>query len=109
MSVRDDAQTVINWLCKFERATVGQIAAAGVLVSRRASDAVAYGVRHAALVREGDPPSCVYYRVSGKALPKAKQRTLAGPSFDPLLDAWGIARVPPRLSVPLSRKLDHGE
>ena len=108
MKVHVNAQKLIQWLHKHQPATVAQIAANGLMNSRDASDAVQYGVRHGVLERVKRPGasanSRVQYRLTGQALPVPK--TVTAPSFDGLLQAWGIARTPPQLEAPTSRKLE---
>jgi hypothetical protein len=108
MKAHDNAQKLIRWLRQNQPATVAQIAANGVLKSRDASDAVQYGVRHGALERVKRPGVSanerVQYRLTGQALPVLK--TVAAPSFDGLIQAWGIARTPPQLAARTSRKLE---
>ncbi|QQC64363.1 hypothetical protein [Paraburkholderia ginsengisoli] len=108
MKARHNAQKLIQWLHQHQPATVAQIAANGVMNSRDASDAVQYGVRHGVLERVKRPDASanarVQYRLTGQALPVLK--TAAAPSFDGLLQAWGIARTPPQLEARTSRKLE---
>ena len=80
--------------------TVAHVAEAGVMNSRDATHAVQYGVRHGAIERIKRPGARVTERVlyclTGQPLQVRTEETLA-PSFDALLMAWGIARVPPQL------------
>jgi hypothetical protein len=108
MKAHDNAKQLMQWLRQHEPATVAQIAANGVLNSRDASDTVQYGVRHGVLERMKRPGAIgnarVQYRLTGQALPVLK--TVAAPSFDGLLQAWGIARTPPHIEAHTSRKLE---
>jgi hypothetical protein len=108
MKAHDNAHKLIQWLREHQPATVAQIAANGVMNSRDASDAVQYGVRHGVQERVKRPGASadarVQYRLTGKALPIPK--TGPAPSFDGLLEAWGIARTPPRLEVRTARKIE---
>ncbi|MBC8751293.1 MULTISPECIES: hypothetical protein [Paraburkholderia] len=107
MKAHSNAQKLIRWLRQNQPATVAQIAANGVMNSRDASDAVQYGVRHGVFDRIKRPGASanerVQYRLTGQSLPALKSAPV--PSFDGLLQAWGIARTPPRLRAPTSRKL----
>lgn len=75
--------------------------------SRDASDALQYGVRHGVFERVkrlgASASERVQYRLTGQPVPPLKTRP--GPSFDGLLQAWGIAHNPPLLEAPTSRKL----
>lgn len=108
MKANDNAKRLILWLRQHQPATVAQIAASGIMNSRDASDSVQYAVRHGVLERVirpgGSGNARVQYRLTGQALPVVK--TAAGPSFDGLLEAWGIARTPPKLEAQTSRKLE---
>jgi hypothetical protein len=96
MSTHAKAELLLEWLRERSDATVGEIANAGLMNSRTASDAVQYAVRHGALqriVRRGvSAKERVRYRVTGVALPVP--RTGVQPCFDGLLSAWGIALEP---------------
>jgi hypothetical protein len=108
MKAHSNAQKLVSWLREHQPATVAQIAAHRVMNSRDASDAVQYGVRHGVFERIKRPGASanqrVQYRLTGQPLPALKSMPPA-PSFDGLLQAWGIARTPPRLAAPTSRKL----
>lgn len=108
MKAHSNAQKLLPWLRKHQPATVAQIAAHGVMNSRDASDAVQYGVRHGVLERIKQPGASanerVQYRLTGHPLPLLKS-TPPATSFDGLLQAWGIARTPPRLATRTSHKL----
>lgn len=87
--------------------TVARIVAAGVMNSRDASDAIQYGVRHGVFERIRRPGARanerVQYRLTGHRLPAVRE---AGtPSFDALLTAWGIARIPPQLPGKVSAQV----
>ncbi|CAE6862518.1 hypothetical protein R69746_07893 [Paraburkholderia aspalathi] len=87
--------------------TVAHIAAAGIMNSRDASDAIQYGVRHGVFERIRRPGARanerVQYKMTGHRLPAARE---AGtPSFDALLTAWGIARIPPQLPGKVSAQV----
>lgn len=102
MKTHDDAQKLLNWLAgqavegQVAVATVKQMAAAGVITSRAASDAVQYALRHGALIavkRPGAAPAeRVAYQATGIRLPSI--RKAAVPDFDGLLSAFGIAHTP---------------
>jgi hypothetical protein len=107
MKAHGNAQRLVRWLRQHQPATVAQIAANGVMNSRDASDAVQYGVRHGVFERMKRPGASanerVQYRLTGQPLPALK--SAPAPSFDGLLQAWGIASTPPRLAARTSRKL----
>ncbi|MGF6408391.1 hypothetical protein OKW37_000061 [Paraburkholderia sp. MM5482-R2] len=107
MKVHDNADKLVRWLRQHQPATVAQIAANRVMTSRDASDAMQYGVRHGVFERVkrlgASANERVQYRLTGHPLPPLK--STPGPSFDGLLQAWGIARNPPLLEAPTSRKL----
>lgn len=100
MSTHAKAEMLLEWLGERKETTVGEIAAAGVMNLRTAAYAVQYAVRNGALQRlvvEGaNAKQRVRYRVTGVALPTP--RSQAQPSFDGLLNAWGIALEPLQLA-----------
>ena len=101
MKVHDNIAKLIEYLREHPKpVTVAHMVAAGVMNSRDAYDAVQYGVRHGVMERirvpGAAPRARAQYRWTGQPLPPVKNGTY-GPSFDALLAAWGIARVPPRL------------
>lgn len=108
MKAHSNAQKLVSWLLDHQPATVAQIAAHRVMNSRDASDAIQYGVRHGVLERIKQAGASanerVQYRLTGHPLPLLKSAQPA-PSFDGLLQAWGIARTPPQLAAYTSRKL----
>lgn len=106
MSTHAKAEILLEWLRERKDATVGEITAAGLMNSRTASDAVQYAIRNGALerlvLRGANAKERVRYRVTGVALPTP--RSQAQPSFDGLLDAWGIALEPlPLVSTEVRR------
>jgi hypothetical protein len=106
MKAHDNAEKLGRWLRQHQPATVAQIAANRVMDSRDASDAVQYGVRHGVferVKRQGASANeRVQYRLTGQSLPALK--STPAPSFDELLQAWGIASTPPRLTTRTSNK-----
>ena len=108
MSTHANAEALLAWLRDRESATVGEIAASGLMKSRTASDAIQYAVRSGALervVRAGaSAKERMRYRATGVALP-APRTHVAPPSFDGLLEAWGIAREP--LALPATQARRH--
>jgi hypothetical protein len=76
--------------------------------SRTASDAIQYALRNGALeriVRSGaSAKERVRYRPTGVALP-ARRTQPAQPTFDGLLEAWGIAREP--IGLPMINSRTH--
>ena len=109
MKLYDKAQKLIAWWPANQPATVKQIASAGILNSRDASEAIRYGMRHGTIEsvkREGaHPDERELYRLTGQPLPVAGKAP-SPPSFDELLSAWGIARVAPQLSATTFRKCE---
>ncbi|MCO4882719.1 hypothetical protein VOI32_39275 [Paraburkholderia caribensis] len=127
MSTHANAKALLAWLRDRESATVEEIAASGLMKSRTASDAIQYAVRSGALervVRAGasakermryratakermqyraTAKERMQYRATGVALP-APRMHVALPSFDGLLEAWGIAREPVALPATEARR-----
>ncbi|MEX3937491.1 hypothetical protein AB4Y32_38155 [Paraburkholderia phymatum] len=107
MSTHANAKALLAWLRDRESATVEEIAASGLMKSRTASDAIQYAVRSGALervVRAGaSAKERMRYRATGVALP-APRMHVALPSFDGLLEAWGIAREPVALPATEARR-----
>lgn len=108
MKTYENARKLMHWMRQHQPATVAQIAAGGLLNSREASDTVQYGVRHGVFERIKQPGAGgnerVQYRLTGHALPVHKAAPV--PSFDGLLQAWGIARTPPDLKTGATRRLE---
>jgi len=101
MSTHANAEALVAWVRQRLSATVSDIAASGLMNSRTASDAVQYAVRYGALervVRRGaSARNRVHYRATGVALPLPRVQSV--PSFDGLLEAWGITLEP--ISLPM--------
>jgi hypothetical protein len=92
---------LLAWLQDRESASVGDIAAAGLMNSRQASDVVRYALRNGAIAKTTSGKSgrgATRYRATGASLPEQRSGTTA-PCFDGLLSAWGIAQEPPQLPV----------
>lgn len=102
MKVHDNAQVVIDWLTRAGQASLAEIRAAGVMRIRDAKSAVDYAVRHGSLEKCTHPHELGVYRTTGKALPAPKSTRATPPTFDLLLQAWGITRTPPTLMVSTS-------
>jgi len=101
MKAHDNIAKLIEYLREHPKPfAVAHIVAAGIMDSCDASDAVQYGVRYGVMERIKVPGAAprdrVQYRWTGQPLPPVKNGA-RGFSFDALLAAWGIARVPPRL------------
>ncbi|WP_321936158.1 hypothetical protein [Paraburkholderia sp. J8-2] len=114
MSTHANAEALLAWFRDRESATVGEIAASGLMKSRTASDAIQYAVRSGALervVRAGaSAKERMRYRATGIALPTPRTHGML-PSFDGLLEAWGISREPVALPTSDARRheiSDHG-
>ncbi|TDG02072.1 hypothetical protein E1N52_41710 [Paraburkholderia guartelaensis] len=101
MSAHANAEILLAWLGEHAVATVSEIAASGLMSSRTASDAIQYALRNGALERIArtgvSAKERVRYRLTGIALPVP--RTQGQPSFDGLLEAWGIALKPIHLAM----------
>jgi hypothetical protein len=106
MSAHANAESLLAWLGQRPSATVSEIVAAGLMSSRTASDAIQYALRNGAIeriVRSGaSAKERVRYKPTGVALP-APRTQAAQPTFDGLLEAWGIAREPVGLPMINSR------
>jgi hypothetical protein len=107
MTAHANAEILLAWLCERPDTTVSEVAAAGLMSSRTASDAIQYALRSGALertVRSGaSAKDRVRYRATGIALPTPRAQAVVQPSFDGLLEAWGIALAPVRLPMVNSR------
>jgi len=107
MSTHEKAEALVAWVRQRPSATVSDITGSGLMNSRTASDAVQYALRCGALervVRRGaSAKDRVHYRATGVALPIPRTHG-AQPSFDGLLQAWGIVLVPPELQASESRR-----
>jgi hypothetical protein len=108
LKTRHNAERLIGYLREqHQPVTIARIAAAGIMNSHDASDAIQYGVRHGVIERSkhrgASASERVQYRLTGHPLPAAR-KAVAAPSFDALLTAWGAARIPP--SLPLRRGCD---
>ena len=101
MKVRDNTVKLLDYLRRHPHpVSVRRLMADGVMDSRDASEALQYGILHGVIEcirRPGAVSGASYqYRVTGHPLPLVAKGVLT-PSFDALLTAWGIARVPPVL------------
>lgn len=109
MKAHRNTETLVDWLRQHQPATVAKITVSGLMNSRDASDAVQYAARHGILERIRRPGASaterVQHRLTGQQLPVLKAAP-AVPSFDSLLQAWGVARTPPRRVAQTSRKLE---
>ncbi|MFX1768003.1 hypothetical protein PWP93_36650 [Paraburkholderia sp. A1RI-2L] len=107
MSTHANAEVLLAWFRDRESATVAEITASGLMKSRTASDAIQYAVRSGALVRvvraSASAKERMRYRATGVALPTPRTQ-VAHPSFDGLLEAWGIAREPVALPATEARR-----
>lgn len=107
MSTHANAEALLAWIRERDSATVGEIAASGLMKSRTASDAIQYAVRSGVLervVRAGaSAKERMRYRATGVALP-APHRHVVLTSFDGLLEAWGITREPVPLPATHARR-----
>jgi hypothetical protein len=96
------AQKLVAYLRTDQPATVAAIVLAGLMTSREARGGVQYGIRHGMIERVKRPGAAYNertgYRLTGRSLPAvivAEDNDASGPSFDALLDVWGIAPLPP--------------
>jgi hypothetical protein len=101
MSTHANAQELLAWIRGRTSATLSEVVASGLMKSRTASDAIQYAVRNGALERVfrsgASAKQRVQYRMTGIPLPVPQ--TQIGPSFDGLLEAWGITLEPITLRV----------
>lgn len=97
MSTHANAEALVAWFRDRESATVSEIAASGLMKSRTASGAIKYAVRSGALEcvvhAVASAKERMRYRATGVALPTPRAHAVL-PSFDGLLEAWGISREP---------------
>jgi hypothetical protein len=107
MSTYANAEALLAWFRDRESATVGDISASGLMEAHTASNAIQYAVRSGALERAfrsgAGARERVRYRATGVALPSPRRHT-AMPSFDGLLEAWGITRDPVALPAVETRR-----
>lgn len=104
MKTVDNVHTLVRWLSEHQPATVAHVVAVCLRDSRDASNAIQWAMRHGVLEKVKRPGSRVHYLLTGKALPINKPNL--APSFDELLQAWGIALKPPQLTVCAVRKIE---
>jgi hypothetical protein len=109
MKTRRNAERLIAYLREqHQPVTVTRVAIAGVMNRGDASAAMQYGVRQGAIERIKVPGASasgrVLYRLTGQQLPVLEKEESAA-SFDALLAAWGIARVPPPLPGEVSTRV----
>jgi hypothetical protein len=109
MKIHNNAERLIRYLREqHQPVTVARVVTAGVMERRDASEAIRYGVRLGAIepikVCGATTRERVSYRLTGQQLSAPKKKG-SSPSFDALLTAWGIARVPPQLSGEVSRRV----
>jgi hypothetical protein len=95
-----NAEAVIRYLGNQpESVTTGKVVLAGLMNPHDTSAAIRYGVLYGAIervrVRGASAAERTRYRLTDLPLPSPKGSMIA-PSFDGLLEAWGIARVPPQ-------------
>jgi hypothetical protein len=101
MSPHASAQDLLAWFWGRTSATVSEVVASGLMKSRTASDAIQYAVRNGALERVFRSSASAKQRVQYRAteIPLPAPQTQIGPSFDGLLEAWGITLEPITLQV----------
>ncbi|CAE6863636.1 hypothetical protein R75461_08125 [Paraburkholderia nemoris] len=107
MKSRDNVEKMIAYLREHPQpVTITAMVTAGVVAPGEASHAVQYGVRLGVIEhlrrRASRPSERNLYRWTGQPLPPLSAgndsaSVPAGPSFDALLGAWGMATEPPRL------------
>lgn len=110
MKIHRNAEQLIGYLREQRQpVTVTRVATAGVMNRRDASDAMQYGVRHGVIERVKVPGARaserVLYQLTGQQLPAPGKEEESAPTFDALLAAWGIARVPPQLPGNVSMRV----
>ncbi|CAE6863337.1 hypothetical protein R75461_08105 [Paraburkholderia nemoris] len=105
MKARDNAERLV-WYLRAHPAplTTAGMVEAGIMSPMDAAHAIRYAMRMGVIERfrvpRTTPDKRFQYRWTGLDLAFADQ----GPSFSELLDAWGIARMPPLLSCPLGKR-----
>ncbi|MFM0069048.1 hypothetical protein [Paraburkholderia aspalathi] len=109
MKTHRNAEQLIGYLREQRQpVTVTRVATAGVMNRRDAFNAMQYGVRHGVIERVKVPgarvSARVLYQLTGQQLP-VPGKEQSGPTFDALLAAWGIARVPPQLPGDVSKRV----
>ncbi|MCX5545799.1 hypothetical protein M3A49_41485 [Paraburkholderia sp. CNPSo 3076] len=110
MSMHENAQALLAWIRERPEATISDIVESGLLKSRSTvSHAARYAEKSGALeriVRSGaSARDRVRFRATGIALPEiAPEAQDTGPSFDGLLQAWGIAHRPVTLPMLEARR-----
>ena len=108
MKVHDNFERLIWHFRENPQPTsVTRVVMAAVMNAREAYDAIQYGIRHGVIERiecpDARPNERVQYRWTGQPMPpNTKKNDTVGPSFDELLMAWGIPRVPPCLPAATS-------
>jgi hypothetical protein len=100
MKIHRNAEVLIRYLDNQPGpVTAAKVIRAGLMDPRDTSAAIRYGVLHGAIervrVRGVSAVERIRYRLTDLPLPSPKCSMIA-PSFDALLEAWGIARVPPQ-------------
>ncbi|MFL9913250.1 hypothetical protein [Paraburkholderia sp. RL17-337-BIB-A] len=100
MKTHRNAEVVIRYLGNQpEPVTAAKVVLAGLMNLRDTAAAIRYGVLYGAIervrVRGVSAAERTRYRLTDLPLPSPKGSMIA-PSFDGLLEAWGIARVPPQ-------------
>ncbi|MBK3786742.1 hypothetical protein G3A43_41905 [Paraburkholderia aspalathi] len=105
MKIYGNAQKLIDWLRVHQPATMVKIVSTGMMQPRTVRDAVQYAMRQGAVERIRRPGASSnergLYQLTGRPL-QERINNPTGPSFDGLLSAWGIARVPPQLPSEIS-------
>ncbi|TKC90180.1 hypothetical protein FAZ69_08515 [Trinickia terrae] len=104
---RLNAATLIGWFRKRKSpAGIKEIKASGLMDAQTASAAVGYAVRHQVLERvKAEDGHRWLYRLTGRPLP-AEREPGDVMSFDSLLTAWGLPRVPLDLQVASCRRIE---
>jgi hypothetical protein len=105
VALHRDARVLIDYLRDHQPAPVESMVQDGVLGSRAAADALQYALQYGAICREdivgGGFCELVRYSLTGSPL-RPNGARIDRSSFDALLGAWGIARVPPQLPSDIS-------
>jgi hypothetical protein len=98
------AVALLRWLEQRRDASAHEMAESEVVRARDAYEVVRYAMQFGAVERV-DPKAnrrSMRYRATGVPLPEPRT-PLNETSFDDLLEAWGIARKPPKLAVVRTR------
>lgn len=91
---------LVEYLVKHEPCTVKTVVRSGLMTSSEAHAALRYGISHGVIAWEkhpaAPPDERIEYRLTGQPL---IGNNAPPPSFDALLEAWGMPLKPPEPAV----------